>query len=225
MSSSPSLLSIPLELRWEIFEYALASYFHDGLFVHYREGAIETIPSAVNLCHQIRYELLPLCFRHKTVSFWTIGELGAALLNRTSTIPYWKNIHIMWTGRRCLTSEGKRWHIEPGLEVLNHIPNMNRLRLDIEQIKCYDHTDVETEISHAIDQIIEAPVLAYHLTLTILEVTGTMSEPLSCKLSSQFRETVFMGDFRRVYARGNSGHWNLKESSTVAWVPSVGMNH
>lgn len=87
MPSSPSLLTIPLELLWEIFDYVFAAEpIGDELI--YDNGAIWPIPRTASLCKQLRAELLPLYFRHKTIWFSTLGEIGSALLLAPSTVPY-----------------------------------------------------------------------------------------------------------------------------------------
>ena len=211
MSSPPSLLTIPLELRWGIFEYVLAaSPASDELL--YENGVIWPIPRVVSLCRQLRYEMLPLYFRNKTIWFSTLGELGSALLLAPSTVPYWKKLHIDWTGRRGWTRDGNRWNLEPGLEMVTKIPNLTHLSVDTDTIFHLLGTDLAEEIGLSADQVQHA--IPEDSKIRTLEITGRIDSSLTPDKLCCMKWLDDGGGFKRVYERSGSGPWTLKQSLT-----------
>jgi hypothetical protein len=225
-STTPSLPSIPLELRLEIFKYVLPtpSYDDDSLFypplilgtradndncLTYRDGLIGPIPAVVSLCQQLRAEILPLFFQSKTVWFYTFGELGTALQFAPSTVPYWKKVHVDWTGRRPLTAEGQRWQLEPGLEMLKKIPKLLHLSLDTDIIQRQLGTDVKTEIARITNEICRA--MPEHPTLRTIRITGCIA---GIPVVRNYGRKFVTGGFRRMFERRRSGTWACRESFT-----------
>ena len=227
-SPTPSFLGIPVELRLDIFEQVLATGAHnheDDLFysdwllilgtrpndddcVTYQGGVIVPLPAITSVCQQLRAEFLQLFFQRKTVWFYTFGELGSALHFAPSTVPYWRKVHIEWTGRRSWTTEGKLWHLEPGLEMLTKIPNLTHLSVDTDTIQCGADKSFDTncarEITLITRQVIHA--LPGHPTLHTVEITGGQS--------GRYRGggKIDLGKFREVWKRRGSESWVLMES-------------
>ena len=219
---SPTLLGIPRELRDEIIEHVLENELDEDTILDYAFQVTVLVPNTINICQQIRDEGLDLLFRRKAVYFWTFGELGATILNHPWTVPFWRSVHVKWTGRRFLGGDGDRWRIEPGLQLLLHIPKLRRLHLETEMIRCIGDTSAEVEIGIVVDQIITKPEIVDHSALDTLKITGTMSEHRPARLSGPTSSTwIMFMDFCRVYTRCKNGSWELKDSSENPWFDHV----
>ena len=222
-SPSPTLLGIPRELRDEIFEHVLEhdlelEPYENTSLDYYGSGLIVPVPNVINICQQIREEGLDIVFRKRTVFFWTFGELGAAMLSQPRMVQFWRSVRVKWTGRRFLGGDGDRWRVEPGLQLLSHIPTLRHLHLETEMIRCIGDTSTEVEIAVVMNQIITKPEIVDHPTLNTLKITGTMSEHRPARLSGPTFDTpiIFM-DFCRVYTRRRDGSWELKDCSENPW--------
>ena len=213
--STSSLLGIPLELRLDIFEYVLATASHDhNLFYRagspilgtgppneddyltYRDGMLVPLPALLGICQELRAELLPLVFQRKTVWFYTFGDLGVALHSTLSTVPYWKRVHIEWTGRRFSTAKGARWQLEPRLEMLKRIPNLSHLSLDTDLIRYRPDDDLETEIALITNQICCA--IPQHSSLRTVEITGCVD---GNPVVRNYCKSFVTGRFKRMFER------------------------
>ncbi|KAK3704256.1 hypothetical protein LTR37_013930 [Vermiconidia calcicola] len=134
-SDTRTLLTLPKELRLMIFEQVLRTDNSDIHSLFYRDRAIGPLsPALMRICRQIRDEVGKLYFRSKTVWFHTFGELGAARMFAPGTVPYWRNVHVEWTGRRVRTPSGKEWFLELGLEMLANMTGLRHISLDVDCI-------------------------------------------------------------------------------------------
>ncbi|KAK3725159.1 hypothetical protein LTR37_000670 [Vermiconidia calcicola] len=132
-SDTRTLLNLPKELRLTIFEQVLRTENSDIHTLLYRDRAIGPLPPALmRICRQIRDEVGKLYFRRKTVWFHTFGELGAARMFAAGTVPYWRNIHFEWTGRRVRTPSGKKWFLELGLEMVANMTGLRHISLNVD---------------------------------------------------------------------------------------------